>query len=244
MSAPSPTRKAAWFRTLAETSTTSPTIEWMRSVWVQQAGIAGLPLAEPDYTRLALELAVRGVQGWRDVLERQSRRIEDPDRKAQFEFVRPAVSAQPGERSTWFEALRNVENRRHERWVAEGLKYLHHPLRAEASRRFIRPSLDLLLEIHETSNLGFPNTWLYHTLYGQNSGPAARIVLDFLESLPPDYPSHLRDSTLRETDTLFRAATIMERATSDRGVRLHGARSRSNHGLKILRIVPDEGLTR
>ena len=52
----------------------------------------GLVLAEPDYITLALELAVREVPAWSEILDQQLARIENPDRKARFAFVRPALS--------------------------------------------------------------------------------------------------------------------------------------------------------
>jgi len=45
-------------------------------VWSQQETIPGLPLAETDYTTLALELGVREVSGWSDILATQLTRIE------------------------------------------------------------------------------------------------------------------------------------------------------------------------
>ena len=70
---------------------------------VARAGVAktetcpGLTLAEPDYIALALELAVREVPAWQAILDSSSTRIENPDRKARFEFVRPALSPDHGE---------------------------------------------------------------------------------------------------------------------------------------------------
>ena len=210
--APTATRKAAWFRALYRTATTAATTQWLRSVWAERVTIPGLALAETDYTRLALELAVREPARWRDILDTQAGRITNADRKAQFEFVRPAVSADTDERARWFAALNNVDNRRQERWVLEGLAYLHHPLRANGSLQFIRPSLDLLEEIHATGNLGFPANWAYVTLSGHNSRAAADIVESFLDSRAPEYPKHLRDATLIASDMLFRAVRITHRA--------------------------------
>ena len=63
-------------------------------------------------------------------------------------------------REQWFASLRDVSNRRREPWVLEGLGYLHHPLRAEASKKYVQPSLDLLWEIQKTGDIFFPKRWL------------------------------------------------------------------------------------
>ena len=68
------------------------------------------------------------------------------DRKARLAFVTPALSANPAERGAFFASLKALSNRQHEPWVLDGLRYLHHPLRASASEPYIRPSLDLLGE--------------------------------------------------------------------------------------------------
>ncbi len=127
-----PSQKASWFGTLRNVALTPGTVNWLRQVWEKKDTVTGLPLAEADYTSLALELAVRQVDGWSDILKTQLARIENPDRKGRFQFVMPALSADPAEREKWFLSLRDVNNRRREPWVLEGLNYLHHPLRADA----------------------------------------------------------------------------------------------------------------
>ena len=138
-------------------------------MWAKTETVPGLPLAESDYTTLALELAVREVEGWKAILAEQLTRIENPDRKGRFAFVMPALSADPRERDAWFRSLADVNNRRREPWVLEGLTYLHHPLRARASTGYVAPSLDLLWEIQKTGDIFFPKRWLDATLGGHNS---------------------------------------------------------------------------
>ena len=60
---------------------TPDTVAWLRRVWAKTETVPGLPLAEADYTALALELAVREVDGWKRILAEQLARIENPDRK-------------------------------------------------------------------------------------------------------------------------------------------------------------------
>jgi aminopeptidase N len=205
-----PSQKASWFGTLRTVAITPPTVTWLRQVWEKKDEIKGLPLAETDYTALALELAVRGVDGWDTILAAQLDRIENPDRKARFKFVMPSLSADAAVRDRWFESLRDVNNRRREPWVLEGLNYLHHPLRADAARKYLRPSLDLLWEIQKTGDIFFPKRWLDATLGGHSSRNAADTVRAFLKSLPANYPDRLRNITLQSADELFRAAEIVK----------------------------------
>jgi aminopeptidase N len=201
-----PSQKAAWFGALRNVALTAPTVAWPRKVWAKTETVPGLPLAEADYTNLALELAVREVEGWKAILAEQLTRIENPDRKGRFQFVMPALSADPAERDRWFQSLKDVSNRRREPWVLEGLNYLHHPLRARASAGYIMPSLEMLWEIQKTGDIFFPKRWLDATLGGHSSAEVAGMVRAFLAALPADYPERLKNITLQSADELFRAA--------------------------------------
>ena len=204
--AESASQKSAWFRHLRSLSITGETVSWLRSVWSGQKTINGLVLGESDYTALAQELAVREVDGWSAILDTQLARIENPDRRARFEFIRPALSSDAGERASWFLALQRPEARRHEVWVLEGLRYLHHPLRAEASASLVRPSLDMLAEIQKTGDIFFPTGWLGTTLNGYSSPQVAATVEAFLMEQPMSYPARLRALVLQNADILLRAA--------------------------------------
>ena len=199
-------QKAAWFAALRNMALTPATVAWLRQVWEQKETVAGLPLAEADYSTLALELAVREVDDWRGLLKTQLTRIENPDRKGRFEFVMPALSADPVERERWFLSLADVNNRRREPWVLEGLNYLHHPLRANISAQYVKPSLALLWEIQRTGDIFFPKRWMDATLSGHRSRAVAATVRAFLSSTTPDYPERLKNIVLQSADELFRAA--------------------------------------
>ncbi len=199
-------QKSAWFATLRNAALTPSTVAWLRRVWEKNETVEGLPLAEADYSTLALELAVREVADWRSLLKTQLTRIENPDRKGRFEFVMPALSADPAERERWFLSLADVNNRRREPWVLEGLSYLHHPLRAEASARYVKPSLDLLWDIQKTGDIFFPKRWMDATLSGHRSPAVAVTVRTFLSSTATNYPERLKNIVLQSADELFRAA--------------------------------------
>jgi aminopeptidase N len=117
----------------------------------------------------------------------------------------PALSGNPGTRDAWFAALKDVNNRRREPWVLEGLSYLHHPLRAAQSEKYIRPSLDLLIDIQRTGDIFFPTRWTNAVLAGHNTRSAAQTVRTFLNE-QKDYPIRLRRIILQAADELFRAS--------------------------------------
>ena len=209
--AASPTLKAAYFRAWRRVVLSDAGLEQMRRIWGTQEDVPGVPLSEPDFTALAEGLAVRGVAGAEDILERQAEQIENPDRLARFTFVRPALSADPELRETFFDGLGDPANREHEPWVLAAVGYLHHPLRAAHARRFIRPSLELVEEIQRTGDIFFPSGWLGATLGGHNSDDAADTVREFLAGLGPDYPGRLREKILQSADMLFRSASVVSR---------------------------------
>ena len=204
-------QKASWFGTLRNIALTPATVGWLRQVWEKKENVPGLPLAETDYTSLALGLAVRQVDGWNDILKTQLSRIENPDRRQRFEFLMPALSADPAERDKWFQSLRDVNNRRREPWVLDGLGYLHHPLRADASKQYVLPSLEMLWEIQKTGDIFFPTRWVGATLGGYQTRDVADVVRKFLKDLPPNYPDRLRNITLQSADELYRAAEIVKK---------------------------------
>ncbi|HET9983617.1 MAG TPA: M1 family aminopeptidase [Longimicrobiales bacterium] len=199
--------RAAFFAALRSTATRPESLARLTRVWAGDTAIVGLPLAEQDFTSLALQLAVRGGPDADSILAAQERRIQDPDRRARLAFVRPALSADAAVRDAWFDALRRPESRQHEPWVLEGLAYLNHPLRAEHAERYIRPALDMLEEIRRTGDIFFPKRWMDATLSGHASPAAAETVRRFLAERP-DYPPRLRQIVLQSADELFRAARI------------------------------------
>ena len=135
-------------------------------------------------------------------------RITDPDRRARFEFVRPALASDALVRERWFGQLADQANRRHEVWVAEGLRRLNHPLRAASSAPLVAPALAMVLTVNRTGNLFFDTAWLAAVLNGHSSPAVAEAVQQFLAEMPPDYPPRLRALVLQRADLLMRAARL------------------------------------
>lgn len=202
------TRRSTLFRGYRSVALSAVGVDRLRRLWAGTDSVPGLPLSERDLTALAEGLAVRGVPDAEAILDRQRARIDNPDRRARFDFVRPSLSADDSVRAAFFARLADPVNRTHEPWVLSGLGYLHHPLRARSAIGFIRPSLDRLEEIRRTGDIFFPGRWIAATLGGHQSPEAAQVVRRFLAE-HPDLPVRLREKLLQSADELFRAAAIL-----------------------------------
>ena len=168
-----------------------------------------LSLAENDLINIAQSLAVRLPDEAKDIVELQVARTENPDNLRKLEFITPSLSADPAVRDEFFASLADEANRTTESWVLDALANLHHPVRTEASERYILPSLGLLQEIQVTGDIFFPKRWLDTTLGNYNSASAAATVRAFLEERP-DYNAQLRMKILQAADHLFRANSIVQ----------------------------------
>ncbi len=208
--APSASRKGAYYNAIVSTTLTVPGIAKLERIWRKTETVPGLPLAEDQYIDLAQALAVRDVPNSRLILDSQETRIANPDRRARFRFVRPALSPHGAVRDSVFASLRGPANRRREPWVLEVISYLHHPLRAAQAERYIEPSLALVEEVQRTGDIFFPLGWLHATLDGHQTKTAAEVVSRFLAQRP-EYPPRLRGKILQAADGLFTAARLVDR---------------------------------
>ena len=197
--------KSAWFNAFRDVAQTPDGLAWLERVWRREEKIPRLTFAETDEITMAMELAVREVPSWKDILDTQYQRIQNPDRKQRFAFVRPALSADAAEREASFERFRLLANRRREPWVLEAQQYLNHPLREAHARRFILPSLELLRDIQRTGDIFFPKRWMDATLGGHRSVEAVKTVNDFL-AREGQYPQRLHWTVLTAVDEVARAA--------------------------------------
>ena len=197
--------KAAWFNAYRDTVLTPEGVRWLKGVWSRDEKVEGLPLSETDEISMAEALAIREPETAQQILETQRGRIQDPDRKARFEFVMPALSADAGVRKAAFERLSKLENRRQESWVLESLLYLHHPLRDAEARKLLGPSLALLGEVQATGDIFFPRNWADIVLAYKRTPEEAAIVREYL-ARETKLPQRLRWIVLAAADNLMRAS--------------------------------------
>jgi aminopeptidase N len=197
--------KSTYFSVFRSVVTTREGVEFLKRVWQRNEKIPGLILAEEDEAAMALELAVRSIPEASSVLEEQRTRFQNPDRKARFEFVMPALSGKPEIRDAWFDRLGEVSNRRREPWVLEGLRYLNHPLRASHSQKYVRRGLEMLEDVERSGDIFFPKNWMDALLNGYRSPAVAQTVRAFLAERS-SYPVSLQRVVLQSADDLFRAS--------------------------------------
>jgi aminopeptidase N len=180
-------------------------------VWAGDLDVGSLPLGEDDRIGIAQVLAVKLPHDAERIIDAQLSSTENPDNVRKLEFIRPSLSADQNVRDRFFESLAIEANRETESWVLEALSNLHHPLRTEASVRYILPSLELLQEIQVTGDIFFPKRWLDATLGNYRSASAVKTVRSFLEERP-DCNAQLRMKILQSADMMFRAHAITSAA--------------------------------
>ncbi|NII83025.1 MULTISPECIES: M1 family metallopeptidase [unclassified Pedobacter] len=179
----------------------------MYDIWLKQTAPNGIKLLEDDYSALALTLALK-TDTTNTILKDQLDRTKNEDRKNRLIYLMPALSLDVKERDHFFNGLKERNNRQKEAWVTTALSYLHHPIRQKTSIRYLKESLDLLIEIQKTGDIFFPQSWLSAIFSGYNNKEANAVVQDFLKSHPA-YNPKLKDKILQTTDNLRRAQIIV-----------------------------------
>lgn len=201
--------KSAYFSTYRSVALTDEGVSRLYALWNKSLSVEGLSLSENDFTQLAHQLALREYEDYETILNQQIEQIANPDRKVRMLFILPALSANQETRDVFFESLKDVDNREQESWVQEAIGFLHHPLRAEQSRKYITPTLEMLEEIQQTGDIFFPKRVLDNTFRGHQSPEAVNDVRQFLYR-NNHYPGNLKNKILQASDLTFRAAEILE----------------------------------
>ena len=195
--------KSSLFKAYYHILNTPDELEKLYQIWNKQLEIKGLKLSENDFTNIALDLCVKNHPKTSEIIKDQLDRINNEEKKNRFEFIQAAIT----NRKNFFESLKDEQNREKEPWVIDALYYLHHPLKAEESVQYIRPSLDILKELQRTGDIFFPKQWLDACFSGHSSIDAVTEVNVFLNE-NADYPINLKNKILQSTDMVFRASII------------------------------------
>ncbi len=200
-------KKKLLFNSYQSIALTNKAQDKLYRIWQHEKAPDGVRLTEDDYTSLALALAVRDNEG--NILKEQLRRIQNPDRQNRLRFLMPALSADVTCRDAFFTSLKRRENREKEAWVGTALHYLHHPLRAATSQKYLKESLELIEEIQLTGDIFFPANWLQSTLGFYQSTEAAQAIRTFL-NVNPELNPKLKAKVLQAADGVFRAEKLVQ----------------------------------
>ena len=173
-------------------------------LWQGNADEIQLPLSDRDKENLVYAISVRDIAGSTDIYQKQVESTSNPDDKKRMTFIKPALSSNSETRASFFNSLKDKENRSQERWVLSALTYLHHPLRQESAKDFVLPSLELLEEIQTTGDIFFPKRWLDNTLGAYRDSATKEVVQTFLSD-HPDLSSNLQNKIHQAADMLMRA---------------------------------------
>lgn len=196
-------RKSNLFSCLYSISESNNTLNQLFHIWKEEIPIGDLILSEAKATALTCNLAIKMPNKAEYLIQTQSEKINNPNRKRRIQFVALALSPDQTVRANFLKSLKNPKNREHEPWVCEALRYLHHPLRQKEALNYLPDNLDLLKEIQETGDIFFPKQWLNACFQGHNSKEAGKITQRFLEQ-HPDYPESLKQKTLQSAHEILK----------------------------------------
>ncbi len=205
-----PNEKRQLFLSFTDLAGSRNALDSIYKIWLHCQPPEGVKLSEDDYTNLACGLALRLYPGYQEILAEQANRIQNPDRKARFQYLQPSLFADQAVRDSFFYSLGDAKNRTKESWVITALGFLNHPLRVSTSEKYLPASLDWLFDIQRTGDIFFPQNWLKASLGNYQTASAAEIVRHFLKE-HPDYNPKLKEKILQSADNLFRAATMLKK---------------------------------
>lgn len=181
-------------------ATSGSMVKQLYTIWEQQSDTR---LSERDYTALCYELAIRLPDKSKQLLDTQRKRIANPDRLRQFDFVSRAVVADTLQLDSLFTGLLQAENRQIEPWASAALSYLNHPLRTERAVKYIYPGLSELENVQRTGDIFFPKAWVSALLGNHRSSEAYEELMRFLNG-HPDYSPLLKNKIMQAAYPLWR----------------------------------------
>ena len=181
--------------------------EKLYQIWNKEIKIPNLKLNEDDFANMAMELAIYKHEKSGEILSKTRESISNSDKRKRFDFLLPSLSNDLTVRDAFMESLKLQKNREKEAWVQIALANIHHPLRQQSSKKYLKACLDLIEEIQLTGDIFFPKGWLVNSVGKYSSADAYVIVADFLKENPKFSPI-LKRKLLQGTDNLSRSQEI------------------------------------
>jgi aminopeptidase N len=181
--------------------------EKLYRIWNKETTIPDLKLNEDDFTNMAMDLAIFQHEKAEQILDQTRVTISNPDKQKRFEFLLPSLSKDEAVRDAFMESLKEEKNREKESWVLIALGNIHHPLRQESGKKYLKAGLYLIEEIKRTGDIFFPKGWLSSSIGRYSSVYAFDVVQQFLKE-NPNFSPILKRKLLQSTDGLYRAQKI------------------------------------
>ena len=189
------------FRTYRSIADSKEAVQRLYQLWKTQQSLDRCALSESDYINLSYSLAIHLPEKAEEIVNTQLSRIANPDRKKEYLFISPSVSADPAVRDSVFASLLEAKNRRVEPWASAALSHLNHRLREKESIKYIRPALEAMEEVQRTGDIFFPTAWVRALLSGHTSKEARAEIEAFFQA-HPNFSPMLSNKIKQQADHL------------------------------------------
>ncbi len=197
-------------RTLATSATAPAVIDSLLTIWQHQSDTLILPrnmLTTRDYTRLSWHLALLRPTLSDSILAHQRTLLRTDDERREFDFVSRGCTADTALQHSLFLSLIPKEGRTVEPWARLLLSLLCNRSHEPLCHSYIKPGLDNLRAIQQSSDIFFPGYWCSALLTGQHQPEAAEIVSTWIAA-HPDYPTSLMNKLLQAAYPLLDARPV------------------------------------
>lgn len=164
-------------RTMANVATSKATTESLYRKWQCHDDTL---LNEHDYTQLAYHLALVLPDSCRHILAVQRQRLKTTDEQREFDFIARACTSDSAAQHRLFLSLIPKSGRLVEPWAESALSLLCDPTREAQANNYIKPGLNAIVAIQQTSDIFFPGYWLSALMNGHHSAEARQIVTSWI----------------------------------------------------------------
>lgn len=197
-------------RTLASSATAPAVIDSLYKIWQHQSDTLVLPrnmLTTHDYTRLSWHLAMLRPTLSDSILASQRRLLRTDDERREFDFVSRGCTGDTTIQRRLFLSMIPKDGRSVEPWARQLLSLLCNRSREPLCHSYIKPGLDNLRAIQQSSDIFFPGYWCSALLSGQHQPEAAEIVSTWIAN-HQDYPESLMNKLLQTAYPLLDARPV------------------------------------
>ena len=199
---PVPQHRLQAFRLYRSIADSEEAVQRLYTLWQERKAPKDCALSENDYIGLSYLLAIHLPEKADEIIATQLSRIQNPDRKKEYQFISPSVSPRKAERDSVFASLLIAGNRRVEPWASSALANLNHRLREQESVAYIRPALEAMPEVQRTGDIFFPTAWV-RSLLSAHTSKEARKEVDAFFTAHPDFPLMLSNKIKQQASHLY-----------------------------------------